>query len=94
MARDVYFTTGQVANMCGVPAWKIGYLVERGFVDEPAQRIPGRRLFNSDELERIRAALRERAPTDSSASRRQPAPEAIRCQRQDSGADERQGLKK
>jgi DNA-binding transcriptional MerR regulator len=63
MGKD-YRTLGEVAAELGLPRWRLAYLVERGAVPDAALRVPGRRLFTADDVERIRQALAERASTD------------------------------
>lgn len=50
-------TSGQVAKQLGVPRWKFLYWLDTGVLDEPAVRIPGRRLFTADEVKRIKEEL-------------------------------------
>ena len=50
-------TIGQVARDLSMPRWRLQYLIERGELPEPSQRVPGRRLFTAEDVEQLRIAL-------------------------------------
>jgi hypothetical protein len=57
-----YHTIGSVAAQLSVPRWRLAYLIERGDVPGPSLQVPGRRLFNDEDVKKIRVALASRAP--------------------------------
>lgn len=61
MAADTYLTIGPVAKQLGIIRWRLAYLIERGDVPGPSMEVPGRRLFTTEDIRKIREALRERA---------------------------------
>ena len=63
MQAERYRTSGGVAEALGIPRWQLAYLIERGLVPDASLRVPGRRLFSDDDVNRIRRALTERAKT-------------------------------
>jgi hypothetical protein len=70
MSGKKYATTGNVAARLEIPRWRLAYLIERGDVPGPSLQVPGRRLFNEADVERIRRALAARkAPQEG-----QPGP--------------------
>jgi len=60
MAATKYLTIGAAAAQLGIPRWQLAYLIERGDVPGPSLNVPGRRLFSSCDMERIRGALLKR----------------------------------
>ncbi len=58
MLNETYSSIGSVAERVGIPRWKLAYLIERGDVPPPSFQVPGRRLFNEQDIERIIQALR------------------------------------
>ena len=49
--------SGKVAELVGVPRHRLIWLLDTGRVPEPALKLPGRRLFSSQDVERIREAM-------------------------------------
>ena len=64
MTCPTYHTIGEVATILGLPRWRLAYLVERNTVPGPSVQVPGRRLFTSDDVERIRDCLADPSPND------------------------------
>ena len=54
---SVVYSTKDVAVMMNVPTWRIVRLFELGLVDEPPQRIGGKRAISRDQLPAIITAL-------------------------------------
>ena len=65
MTTHVYHTIGSVAELLGIPRWKLAYLIERGTVPGASLHVPGRRLFTDADVEAIRRALLCRVALDS-----------------------------
>jgi DNA-binding transcriptional MerR regulator len=63
MHAERYRTSGAVADALGIARWQLAYLIERGVVPDASLRVPGRRLFNDDDVTRIRRALANRINT-------------------------------
>jgi excisionase family DNA binding protein len=53
-------TSGEVAQQLGVARAHLLYLIESGKVPGPSLRVPGRRLFTSDDVHCIAQVLAER----------------------------------
>jgi hypothetical protein len=53
------FTSGEVAAELGIPRWRFLYRIEKGNLPGPTYAVPGRRLFTTDDVELIRAALKK-----------------------------------
>ena len=63
MQAELYHTSGGVAEELGISRWQLAYLIERGVVPDASFRVPGRRLFTNEDVERIRRALADRVKT-------------------------------
>ena len=50
-------TIGQLADLVGVDRWRLAYLIERGDIPPPSFQVPGRRLFSSEDVEKIKDVL-------------------------------------
>ena len=48
-----------VAQILGVKAYRIEYLLAHGLVPEPALRVSGRRIFDADDLANLKSPFRE-----------------------------------
>ena len=60
-----FLTIGEVAKKVGVDRWRLAYLIERGKLPPPSSKVPGRRLFSPENVERIRKSLEQmRAQAD------------------------------
>ena len=57
MSREQYVTIGEVAKRCGLPRWKLAYLIERGDLPEASLHVPGRRLFTESDVQKVLKAL-------------------------------------
>lgn len=57
MHVERYRTSGAVADALGIARWQLAFLIERGIVPDASLRVPGRRLFNDEDVTRIRRAL-------------------------------------
>ena len=57
MAQNQLLSTGGVAEVLGLPRWKLLYLLDRGTVPGPSFRIACRRLFTGEDIAQIRVAL-------------------------------------
>jgi hypothetical protein len=66
--QNTFFSTGMVAEMLGVPRWKLIYQIERGDLPGPSMRVAGRRLFTTSDVAIIRTALRASATAASADS--------------------------
>ena len=53
--------TGAAAEELGIPRHRLIALLDSGRIPEPTLRLPGRRLFTTQDVERIRKALKEMA---------------------------------
>ena len=53
--------TGATAEQLGIPRHRLIALLDSGRIPEPALKLPGRRLFTAQDVERIRKALKEMA---------------------------------
>lgn len=49
--------TGKVAKMIDLPRHRLIWLLDTGRVPEPEFKVPGRRLFTTKDIERIRQAM-------------------------------------
>lgn len=58
MTKGRLFTIGEVAQQIGVARWRLAYWIERGAVGGPALSVPGRRLFTTDDVARLRTEIR------------------------------------
>lgn len=56
---DRFYTSGEVATKVGIPRWRLLYLIEKDLLPGPSLTVPGRRLFTSEDVERIRRKLNE-----------------------------------
>jgi DNA-binding transcriptional MerR regulator len=72
MPAERYRTSGAVAEAVGIPRWQLAYLIDRGVVPDASIRVPGRRLFTEEDVERIRRALAERAEARRQSRGREP----------------------
>jgi len=52
-----YFTSGQVALRAGTSRPHLQYLVESGKIPGPSLQVPGRWLFNEEDVQQIIAIL-------------------------------------
>ncbi len=51
-----------VAQILGVKAYRIEYLLAHGLVPEPALRVSGRRIFDADDLANLKAHFASKLP--------------------------------
>jgi hypothetical protein len=54
------FTSGEAASQVGEPRWRLLYLIEKGVLPGPSLQVPGRRLFTTEDIEKIARALGKR----------------------------------
>lgn len=57
MQTTEFLTIGQVADRLGIPRWRLAYLIERRAVPGPSSKVPGRRLFSSEDVAAVQAGL-------------------------------------
>lgn len=53
-------TSGEVAALVGIARWRLLYLIEKGTLASPSFSVPGRRLFTSEDVQRISKQVSER----------------------------------
>ena len=58
---DGLMGTGAVAEMLGIPRFRFIAWLDSGKLPEPELKLPGRRLFTAEDVERIREALEAKA---------------------------------
>jgi hypothetical protein len=51
------YTIGQVAQQFGISRSRLAYLIEAGYVPQPSDSVPGRRLFSTADTFKLREAL-------------------------------------
>ena len=68
MPAGSYSTIGAVAQLVGIPRWRLAYLIERGDLPGPSLQVPGRRLFSEEDIDRIRGALKSQLETNKEIS--------------------------
>jgi hypothetical protein len=54
------FTSGEVADKVGEPRWRLAYLIEKRILPGPSFQVAGRRLFTTEDIEKIARALGQR----------------------------------
>ncbi len=57
------YSTGEVARMLGLRRYQLSYLLETGRVEEPEQRVAGKRVWTASDVERAAAAIEEHRDT-------------------------------
>jgi len=57
------FTTSQVAKLLAIKPYQLTYALSIGVVDEP-QRLSGRRLFSTKDIERLRQHFSSKGECD------------------------------
>ena len=50
---EVLISSGEAAKRLDLPRWKLQYLIEKGDLPGPTHLVAGRRLFNSEDWERL-----------------------------------------
>jgi predicted DNA-binding transcriptional regulator AlpA len=55
-----FLTSGEVADAVGLSRSRFLYLLEAGDVPGPTHTVPGRRLFTSEDVDRIKRAMAAR----------------------------------
>ena len=65
---EVLISSGEAARRLDLPRWKLQYLIEKGDLPGPTHLVAGRRLFNSEDWERLELAWGERKHRDEQAS--------------------------
>jgi DNA-binding transcriptional MerR regulator len=65
-----HYSTGEVAQQLGLVKWKFLYLLDKGLVPGPTLSLPGRRVFTSEDIERIRQALEARQAAKEEGGKR------------------------
>ena len=51
------YTIGQVAQQLGTNRSRLAYLIEAGYVPQPSASVPGRRLFSTSDVLKLRETL-------------------------------------
>jgi DNA-binding transcriptional MerR regulator len=54
------YSVGDVAKQLNIPRYSLQYLLEHGHIPEPVQRVAGRRVFTTEEIENARLILAKR----------------------------------
>ena len=62
-----FYTSGEIADVVGLPRSRFLYLIERGTLPAPSHAVPGRRLFTANDLAHIQRALASRNSTEESS---------------------------
>jgi hypothetical protein len=73
--NESLFTSGEAAAALNLPRWRFLYLIERGDLPEPSYEVPGRRLFTSEDIERLKQALAARPAAGATELERAPSKE-------------------
>lgn len=58
--EDEHHLLTATAKLVGIKSYQLAYLLTAGIVDEPKLRIGGRRVFTTQEIERIREIVAQR----------------------------------
>lgn len=58
--EQTWYTLGELAAGLNIPRWKLAYLIERGELPEASRKVPGRRLFSAEDVEKIRQILKDK----------------------------------
>lgn len=56
-----HFLLNEVAKRVGQKPYQLAYLITIGVIEEPKLRISNKRIFSTEDIERIRQVFRDRA---------------------------------
>ena len=62
------YSFGDAARQLGIARYRLNYLLEQGVIPEPRQRVGGRRMFTTADIENARQILAERRRHEPSKS--------------------------
>ena len=60
MSDQQVYSTGAVAEQVQLPSWRLIYLIDSGTLPGSSIQVPGRRIFTSEDLRRIKEILQAR----------------------------------